>query len=239
MDPSNAQDNRPKPILIGICGGSGVGKNVISTKIKEKVEKKNLTCYVVDEKFFFKELPQDLRTQIEGKTQDEVNQIVLKTYDFDVPGAVNWELFEKVVTDITNGKDTKIHQYDSSKFQAGEEISVKRHDVYLITGRLILGNKRIRDQFDVSVFLETDIDLMLSRRVYKHNKHRDIGLVLDHYMNKVRPNYESYILPLKTYADFIVLNFGGFNYNLDSFSDNNEIYDLLENHIESELKPVY
>ncbi len=132
---------------------------------------------MIDEKSFFKKLPENLRQQIEGKSDDEVNKIILESHDFDVPAAINWELFEKVVGDVKAGNETKISIYNSSKFQAEGELIVNRHDVYLVTGRLILGNKQIRDQFDVSVFLETDIDLMLSRRVYKHNKHRDIGLV--------------------------------------------------------------
>lgn len=210
-----------KPVFMAICGGSGSGKTFISKWIMRHFENTDISVCMLKEKNFLKNL--EISENIDRES-------FLKSYDFDNPDAVDWELFEKAASTLEQRKpfNTPIYDLFSSK-RILKTKKLESRDIVIVEGRLILHNKYLRDLCNVRVFLETDVDIMLSRRVFKGlARNLDLNFIIDGYLKYVKPNYETYIETSKVYADLVVHNFGGLNFSIEQFENNYEIIGILQ-----------
>jgi uridine kinase len=135
-------------------------------------------------------------------------------YNFDHPNAIDFDLFKKLMIDITNGKSVEIPIYDFANFKRlvrlirlEETITCDKPDVVIISGLLMLYMKEIRDMFDLKVFTDVDSDTRLSRAVVRDTTQRynkTLDQVLHGYIKFVKPSFEEFVMHTKKHADVII-----------------------------------
>eukprot|EP00742_Colponemidia_sp_Colp-10_P004559 GILJ01004865.1.p2 GENE.GILJ01004865.1~~GILJ01004865.1.p2 ORF type:complete len:462 (-),score=83.78 GILJ01004865.1:1715-2953(-) len=128
-------------------------------------------------------------------------------YNFDHPSAFDIELLAKVLADLREGKEVEIPIYDFKTHGRLEEtLKVKGGDVIIFEGILSLYWQELRDLMDLKIFVHTDDDIRLSRRLLRDTveRARDVSSVLQQYMKFVKPAYDEYIRPSMKFADIIV-----------------------------------
>ena len=143
---------------------------------------------------------------------DEVLRTYLEKYDFDVPEAIDWDLMIQGIELLISGKpfDSPIYDFDTQK-RKDECEKLMPNKIIIIEGSLIFSNENIRKYFDLKVYIETDNDVRLARRVKseqsKFNKDYKLQDCLKRYLQFVKPATEKYVEPSKIYTDIIIPNF--------------------------------
>ncbi|XP_054719802.1 uridine-cytidine kinase 2-B-like [Uloborus diversus] len=212
------------PFLIGVAGGTASGKSTVCQKIMEKVEQYSLEhqqhqVICISQDSFYKELTAEQKSKADkGK------------YNFDHPDAFDNELMHQVLREILAGEIIKIPVYDfkSNCRKMDEFITVHPADVVLFEGILAFYFPEIRELFHMKLFVDTDPDTRLSRRVLRDTKERDrdLGQILHQYTTYVKPAFEEFCLPTKKYADVII----------PRGADNEVAIDLIVKHIQELLR---
>uniref|UniRef100_UPI0035900616 uridine-cytidine kinase 2 isoform X2 n=1 Tax=Myxine glutinosa TaxID=7769 RepID=UPI0035900616 len=128
-------------------------------------------------------------------------------YNFDHPDAFDNELIYTTLQDIVAGKPVQIPTYDFVMHsRLPESVTLYPADVVLFEGILLFYVQQIRDMFQMKLFVDTDADTRLSRRVLRDmtQRGRDLEQVLSQYTTFVKPAFEEFCLPTKKYADVII-----------------------------------
>ncbi len=187
-----------KPILIGIAGGTGSGKSTVTKEIFKFIDEKNIA--VIEQDSYYKD-QSDLSYEARVKT------------NYDHPFAFDNDLLIKHLKDLLDRKDIEKPSYDFERHNRKIETElVKAKDIIILEGILILTEKEIRDLLDIKIFVDTDSDVRVIRRILRDIKERGRTLdsVILQYMNTVRPAHLQFVEPTKRYADIIIPE-GGFN----------------------------
>jgi len=201
--PQRKLSNTPRiPFMIGVAGGTASGKSTVCKTIMSRLaehEVKNLEKQVVSisQDAFYRELDeQESIMAAKGK------------FNFDHPDAFDNELMEKCLDDILVGKPTKIPVYD---FKTNSRVPNKftviyPSDVVLVEGILIFYYARMREIFNLKLFVDADADTRLARRVFRdiEERGRNLENVLNQYTTLVKPAFEEFCIPTKKFADVIV-----------------------------------
>lgn len=188
--------------MIGVAGGTASGKSTVCKTIMSRLaehEVKNLEKQVVSisQDSFYREL-------------DEQEGIMAAKgqFNFDHPDAFDSELMEKCLDDILLGKPTKIPVYD---FLTNSRVPDKftviyPSDVVLVEGILIFYSAKLREIFNLKLFVDADADTRLARRVFRdiEERGRNLEHVLNQYTTLVKPAFEEFCIPTKKFADVIV-----------------------------------
>lgn len=181
-----------KPIIIGVAGGSGSGKTSVTRSIYKRFTDK--TILVIEQDSYYKDqshLPFEKR---------------LNT-NYDHPFAFDNELLMQHLKALGEQQSIEKPIYDYKIHTRSEEtIPVEPKDVIILEGILILEDERLRDMMDIKVFVDTDADLRIIRRLLRDIKERGrtIDSVIEQYVNVVRPMHLQFIEPTKRYADIII-----------------------------------
>ncbi|KAF7241421.1 Uridine-cytidine kinase 2 [Varanus komodoensis] len=128
-------------------------------------------------------------------------------FNFDHPDAFDNELIVQTIREIVEGKTVQIPVYDFVSHSRKEEtVTVYPADVVLFEGILAFYNQEVRDLFQMKLFVDTDADTRLSRRVLRDisERGRDLEQILLQYIAFVKPAFEEFCLPTKKYADVII-----------------------------------
>uniref|UniRef100_A0A672ICW7 Uridine-cytidine kinase n=1 Tax=Salarias fasciatus TaxID=181472 RepID=A0A672ICW7_SALFA len=204
MDGSGAsgEAERPRhhPFLIGVSGGTASGKSTVCAKIMEllgqhMVDHRQRKVVIVSQDCFYKVL-----------TPDQKAKALKGQYNFDHPEAFDTELMYQTLKDIAEGLVVEVPTYDFVTHSRLEDrITVYPADVVLFEGILVFYPQKVRDMFHMKLFVDTDSDVRLSRRVLRDmSRGRDLEQILGQYTTFVKPAFEEFCLPTKKYADVII-----------------------------------
>ena len=188
-----------KPIVIGVAGGSGSGKTSVTKAIYEKF--KGHSIMILEQDYYYKDqshLPFEER---------------LKT-NYDHPLAFDNDLLLEHINKLLQYEEIEKPVYDYAMHTRSEEvIRVEPKDVIILEGILVLEDERLRDMMDIKLFVDTDADLRIIRRLMRDIKERgrSIDSVIEQYTSVVRPMHNQFIEPTKRYADIIIPE-GGHNH---------------------------
>jgi len=188
--------------MIGVAGGTASGKSTVCQTLMDKlgqnevhVEEKQVV--ILSQDSFYRELnPSEQAKAMKG------------TFNFDHPDAYDNDLMESVLTDIVEGRQTKVPVYDfkTNSRSPGEFTTIYLSDVVLVEGILVFYYPKMRDLFHLKLFVDTDADTRLARRVMRdiRDRGRDLEHVLHQYTTLVKPAFEEFCIPTKKYADVII-----------------------------------
>ncbi|MCT1903320.1 uridine kinase [Oceanobacillus sojae] len=183
---------KEKPIVIGVAGGSGSGKTSVTKSICNRF--KETSILVIEQDAYYKDqshLPLEER---------------LKT-NYDHPLAFDNNLLVEHLQQLLEYKSIEKPVYDYKVHNRSKEtIHVEPKEVIIVEGILILEDVNLVDLMDIKVFVDTDADLRIVRRLLRDIKERGRTLesVIDQYIQVVRPAHMQFIEPSKRYADLII-----------------------------------
>ncbi|XP_064411153.1 uridine-cytidine kinase-like 1 isoform X2 [Latimeria chalumnae] len=202
--------------VIGLCGGSASGKTTVANKIIEALDVPWVVLLSMDS--FYKVLSKE---QQELAAQNE--------YNFDHPDALDFELLISILRKLKKGKSVKVPVYDFSTHSRRKDWKiVYGANVVIFEGILAFANKELMKLLDMKVFVDTDSDIRLVRRLKRDimERGRDIVGVIKQYNKFVKPAFEQYIEPTVQVADIVVPRGG----------ENSVALALIVQHVHSQLE---
>ena len=184
-------------IVIGIAGGTGSSKSTMINKIKDQF---NDAVTILSHDFYYKahdELTYEERTQL----------------NYDHPNAFDTDLMIEHINRLKNGECIERPVYDFTIHNRRKEtVSVIPSRVIIVEGILIFENEELRDLCDIKVFIDTDADVRIIRRILRdvEERGRTLESVVNQYLTTVKIMHEQFVQPSKKYVDIIIPE-GGFN----------------------------
>lgn len=186
------------PILIGIAGGTGSGKSTVTREIYKSITDKNVA--IIEQDSYYKD-----QSNISFEERVKTN--------YDHPFAFDNELLVNHLKDLLDGKSIQKPIYDFENHNRKKEtVLVEPKDIIVLEGILILYDEDLRNLMDIKLFVDTDADVRVIRRILRDIKDRGRTLdsVVKQYMTTVRPAHMQFVEPTKRYADIIIPE-GGYN----------------------------
>ncbi|XP_076904971.1 uridine kinase-like protein 4 [Bidens hawaiensis] len=201
-----------QPFIIGVAGGAASGKTTVCDMIIEQLHDQRVV--LVNQDSFYRSL-----------TPEELTRV--HEYNFDHPDAFDNEKLLLAVEMLKHGKSVDIPKYNFRTYKNSISRKVNPSDVIILEGILIFHDPRVRELMNMKIFVDTDADVRLARRIRRDTGEKgwDIGMVLDQYSKFVKPAFDDFILPTKKYADIIIPRGG----------DNHVAIDLIVQHIRTKL----
>ena len=179
-------------IIIGISGGSCSGKTKFAQKLFNKISKNGL---LLSQDSFYK-----------GLNSEELKDV--DNYNFDIPEAIDFELISDVINGLNNNRTVRIPIYD---FKTHTRIGYKTQepqniDILVIEGITIFCDQVLRELMDLKIFIDTDADIRIIRRIERDVKERGrtMDMVINRYKKFVKPSHDKYIETSKKYANIII-----------------------------------
>lgn len=187
-----------KPVVIGVCGGTGSGKSTVAKAIFKSLPEDNIL--IIEQDAYYKD-QSNLTYEERVKT------------NYDHPLAFDTELLIEHIKQLCEHKAINKPIYNFSKHnRETESIHVKPREIIIIEGIMILEDERLRELMDIKIFVDTDADVRIIRRITRdiNERGRTLESVIDQYLTTVKPAHEQFIEPMKKYADIIIPE-GGYN----------------------------
>lgn len=178
-------------IVIGIAGGTGSGKTTITREIVKRLGN-NVTVLTHDS--YYKE-HHDL-------TYEERTQL-----NYDHPNAFDNDMMADAIAKLKSGEAVEVPIYDYTIHDRTENtMTLHPTHVILVEGILIYHSEELRNLMDIKLFVDTDADVRILRRIVRDIKERGRSLdsVVSQYLNTVKPMHEAFVEPSKKYADIII-----------------------------------
>jgi uridine kinase len=187
-----------KPFVIGIAGGTGSGKTTVARRIYESLQLDS--AVFLDQDSYYREL---------GHLPLEERKLV----NFDHPDSVDSELLADQLEELIRRRAIEKPTYDfAAHTRARRRVRIEPRDVILVEGILLFVEPRLRDLFDLKIFVDTEADVRFIRRLQRdlEMRGRTLDSVIEQYLTTVRPMHFEFVEPSKRYAD-IILPRGGNN----------------------------
>ena len=180
-----------KPIVIGVTGGSASGKTSVSRAIFDHFSGHSLLLLEQDAYYKHSDLPFAERKKI----------------NYDHPLAFDTPLLKQQLSQLINREPIEKPVYDYADHNRSDKVEhVAPKDVIILEGILILEDESLRDLMDIKVFVDTDDDIRIIRRIKRDliSRGRTLDNIIDQYLTTVKPMYHQFVEPTKRYADIIV-----------------------------------
>ncbi len=190
------------PVIIGIAGGTGSGKTTISDAIQEEI-RDDLTIITQDSYY---------------KTYTNLSFAEREKTNYDHPDTFDNELLVRHLKLLKNGSTIQMPVYDYTiHLRKKETVMQKPSKIVIIEGILIFENPELRKLMDIKIFVDTDSDIRILRRIVRDMKDRGRSLdsVIDQYRTTVRPMHLEFVEPSKRFADVIIPEGGSNKIGID------------------------
>ncbi|VDP10561.1 unnamed protein product [Soboliphyme baturini] len=204
-----------EPFVIGICGGSASGKTTVAKRIINALDIQWVTLLSMDS--FYKVL-----------TEEQHVLAARNEYDFDRPDAFDFDLLRETLRRLREGKRVEVPVYNFTTHSREKQWkTLYGASVIIFEGILAFYDPLIRDLMDLKVFVDTDSDIRLARRLTRDilNRGREILGVLKQYNTYVKPSFDCFIAANMQYAHIIIPRGG----------ENKVAIDLIVRHVQSRL----
>ena len=181
-----------KPLVIGIAGGTGSGKTSVTNKILERLDRDHVT--VIQHDSYYKDLD-----QFGGREPASIN--------FDHPDSLETDLLITHLTQLCAGKKVYQPLYNFATHRRMIETrEIVPKDIMIVDGILLFVDKPLRDLMDIKIFVDTDADERLIRRIRRDilERGRSVETVMNRYLETVKPMHLEFVEPSKHWADIII-----------------------------------
>ncbi|ERG66308.1 MULTISPECIES: uridine kinase [Exiguobacterium] len=188
-----------KPVIIGVAGGTGSGKTTVARALVDAFEGQSVV--MIEQDAYYKD-------------QSEMTMEERYKTNYDHPFAFDNDLLIEQIKQLQEHKAIEKPVYDyAAHTRSDQTILIEPVDVVIVEGILALEDDRLRDLMDIKVFVDTDADVRILRRMQRdlNERGRSIDSVVAQYTNVVRPMHLQFCEPTKRYADIIVPE-GGENF---------------------------
>lgn len=178
-------------LIIGIAGGTGSGKTTLARKIQKAIAEHSV---LVSQDFYYKDL-----SDLQPEERDETN--------FDHPDSLDFQLMGAQIMQLKREDAIHCPQYDFiTHTRTSQTKLIEPARVIIVEGILIFAIPDIRNLFDCKIFIDTDDDVRLLRRMERDilERGRDFDSVKNQYLKTVKPMHDAFVEPSKQYADIIV-----------------------------------
>lgn len=200
-------------LIIGIAGGSGSGKTTLTNQIASQ----------------FREQVTIVKHDNYYKAHDDMDYDERCRLNYDHPNAFETDLMIQHLKALKQGESVECPVYDFTIHNRSKDtITIVPNKVIIVEGILIFENKELCELMDMRIFVDTDADLRIIRRIKRDvlERARSLESVMDQYMNTVKPMHEQYVEPSKRNANIIV----------PENAYNQPAMEMIQNHIKSFLK---
>lgn len=185
-----------RPLFIGLAGGSGSGKTTIAEAVVERLEGR---VAMLPHDAYYRHMPE--------LTFDERTKV-----NYDHPASLETELLVEHLESLRTGVAIEHPVYDfATHLRAEETVRIEPGRVVVVEGILVLAEPELRSELDLKIFVDTDADVRLARRIDRDiaERGRTVDAVIDQYFTTVRPMHLEFVQPSMRYADLIIPE--GFN----------------------------
>ena len=190
-------------LVIGIAGGTGSGKTTVVNKILQQLNTEGVNVLSQDNYYH---------------DNQHLSLAEREALNYDHPKSIDFELLVKNVKQLKNGESIEQPVYSFvTHSRTGDFVLVEPKNVLIVEGILVLTNKELLKEFDLKVFVHTDSDERLIRRIRRDTQERgrDLEEVLHRYQTTLKPMHQEFIEPSKNDADLIVPNMKHNNVAID------------------------
>jgi uridine kinase len=178
-------------LVIGIAGGTGSGKTTLMQRLVERFGS-DVTVLSHDNYYHRRDdMPFEQRCKV----------------NYDEPAALETDLMARHLNALRHGQSIDCPVYDFSQHnRSNETVHIEPKPVIIVEGILIFENKQLRDLMDIKIFVDTDADIRLCRRIRRdvRERGRTLESVIEQYQTTVKPMHEKYVEPSKRHAHIVV-----------------------------------
>lgn len=187
-----------KPFIIGVAGGSGSGKTTLSEQIRKSIPKNSIS-YIQHDNYY--------------RDQSNLSMDDRKLTNYDHPNSLETELLIKHLKQLKKGKSISHPTYDfSAHNRTKKKVKIEPRPIILVEGILIFADENLRELFDMKIFVDTDGDLRLARRLLRDvaERGRTFEEGIEQFLIDVKPMHDQFVEASKKHAHLIVPE-GGLN----------------------------
>lgn len=191
----DAEGKPIQPYIVGVAGGSASGKTSIAKEILKRLPNVSWVA-ILSQDAFYRPL-----------NEEQIQQAFEQNFDFDHPNAIDQELLVQCVKDLKASRAVQVPIYSFTQHQRLPETTyLYGHTVLVLEGLFVLHDPALRDLLDLKIFVQTDPDIMLARRIRRDivDRGRSVDGVLDQFLRFVKPSFDTFVGPSARYADIIV-----------------------------------
>ena len=187
-----------RPFMIGVAGGTSSGKTTVAERLAELAGEDHLALIKLDSYYL---------------RRADLPVVDAELANFDHPDLFDWRLLNDHLAALAAGAAVPVPVYDYTIYDRTDEVRIVRPaQIVVVEGILVLYDQQLRERFDLRVYIDTDADLRLIRRLERdvRERGRTVDSVIAQYLATVRPSHEQFIEPSKRHADVIIPQ-GGLN----------------------------
>ncbi|NYV28187.1 uridine kinase [Streptobacillus felis] len=183
-----------KPIIIGIAGGTGSGKTSVANAVLEDLMKNGNDVVLLEQDSYYKK-------------NDHLSFSERVKLNYDHPNSIDFDLLEQHIIMLSNHQSIEKPIYNFAEHNRTKETErIDSKSIIIVEGILILAIEKIRNLLDMKIFVDTDDDIRLLRRMERdiQERGRSFDNVKEQYISTVKPMHLEFVEPSKRYADVII-----------------------------------